>query len=83
MRKPTFPTLSDTNQAVHLQKMAKGLKFWIKKVEGLYFLCSKNKGADQLRSYCEADLRLCFHIYKMLVFSRHGSYYIGSEQQDC
>ena len=31
MRKPTFwfPTWSDTNQAVQLQKMARGLKFWI------------------------------------------------------
>ena len=31
MRKPTFwfPTCSDTNQAVQLQKMARGLKFWI------------------------------------------------------
>ena len=31
MRKPTFwfPTRSDTNQAVQLQKMAKGLKFQI------------------------------------------------------
>ena len=28
--------------------------------EGLYYPCSKNKGADQLRSYSEADLRLCF-----------------------
>ena len=26
--------------------------------------CSENKGADQLRSYCEADLRLCFRIGK-------------------
>ena len=25
---------------------------------------SENKGADQLRSYCEADLRLCFRIGK-------------------
>ena len=25
----------------------------------------KNKGADQLRSYCEADLRLCFRIGKI------------------
>ena len=23
-------------------------------------MCSENKGADQLRSYCEADLHLCF-----------------------
>ena len=32
-------------------------------------LCSVNKGADQLQCYREADLRLCFHICKMLVFS--------------
>ena len=31
-------------------------------MEGLYYLhvCSKNKGADQLRGYREADLRLFF-----------------------
>ena len=71
MRKPTFwfPTWSDTNQAVQLQKMARGLKFQIKKVEGSYYLCSKNKGADQLRGYHEADLRLCFNICKMLVLA--------------
>ena len=27
-------------------------------------LCSENKEADQLRSYCAADLRLCFLICK-------------------
>ena len=71
MRKQTFwfPTWSDINQAVQLQKMARGLKFRIKKVEGLDYLCSENKGADQLRGYREADLRLCFRISKMLVFS--------------
>ena len=76
MRKPTvwFPTWSDTNQAVQLQKMARGLKFQIKEVEGLYYPCSENKGADQLRGYCEADMRLCFRICKMLVFSSRGSY---------
>ena len=25
-------------------------------------MCGENKGADQIRSYCEADLRLCFRI---------------------
>ena len=40
----------------------------------MYFLCSENKGADQLRGYREADLRLCFRICKNLVFSRRGSY---------
>ena len=35
-------------------------------VEGLYYPCSENKGADQLR--------LCFRICKKPVFSRRGSY---------
>ena len=26
----------------------------------MYYPCSENKGADQLCSYCTADLRLCF-----------------------
>ena len=38
--------------------MARGLKLRIVKVEGLYHLCSENKGADQLLGYREADLRL-------------------------
>ena len=69
MREPTFlfPTWSDTNQAV--QKMARGLKFQIQKVEGLYYPCRENKGADQLRGYRKADLGLCFRICKMPVFS--------------
>ena len=47
MRKPTFwfQTWSDTNQAVQLQKMARGLKFRISKVEGSYYQCSENEGA--------------------------------------
>ena len=71
MRKPMFwfPTWSDTNQAMQLKKMARGLKFRIKKVEGSYYLCSENKGADQLRGNHEADLRLCFRICKTLVLS--------------
>ena len=40
MRKPTFwfPTWSDTNQAVQLPKMVRGLKFPIQKVEGLHYV---------------------------------------------
>ena len=30
----------------------------------MFYLCSENKGADQLRGYREADLRLCFRICK-------------------
>ena len=66
MRKPTSGFRPGyTNQAVQLQKMARGLKFGTWKVEGLYYLCSENK---------DADLRLCFRICKTLVFSQRGSY---------
>ena len=50
-RKPVsgFRTCSDTNRAVHPHIMARGLKFGIYEVEGLYYLCSENKSvATQL-----------------------------------
>ena len=53
--------------------MVRSLKFWILKVEGLYYPCSENKSADQLRRYREADLRLCFRTCKNPVFSRRSS----------
>ena len=52
-----FPNRSDTNQAVQSQKQARSLKFRIKEEEERYYLCSENKGADQLCGYHEADLR--------------------------
>ena len=73
-RSSGFPTRSDTNRAVQSQKMARGLKFWMWEVEGLYHPCSENKGADQLRGHREADLRLCFRICKKPVFSERGSF---------
>ena len=51
MRKPVFGV------SVQSQKMVRGLKFRITEVEGLYYLCSENKCADQLRGYREADPR--------------------------
>ena len=42
-------------------------------MEGLHYPYSENKGANQLRGYREADLRLCFRICKKPVFSRRGS----------
>ena len=42
-------------------------------MEGLYYPDSENKGADQLRSYCATDLRLCFRLCKKPVFSQRGS----------
>ena len=54
--------------------MDRSLKFWIYKVEVLYYLYRENKGADQLRGYREADLRLDFRICKNPVFIRHDSF---------
>ena len=34
----------------------------------MYYPCNEIKGADQLSSYCEADLRHCFRIGKNLFF---------------
>ena len=72
MRKPVFGVQTKTGLYSHRRWL--GLKFWIDEVEGLYYPCSENKGADQLRGYRKADLRLCFRICKMPVFSRRGSY---------
>ena len=60
---------SDTNWPVQLQKMLRSLNFWNLVEEELYYPCSENKGADQLCSYCTADLRLCFRIGKNPVSS--------------
>ena len=68
-----FPGRSDTNRAVKPQKMARGMKFRVKIEDGSHYPCSENKGADQLRGYCAADLRLCVRIFKKLVFSQRGS----------
>ena len=69
MRKPVFRVSDQVphNQALQPHKMARGLKFRIKKVEGLYYLCSENKGANQLRS--SASLFSHIYICKKLVFS--------------
>ena len=40
--------------------MARGLKFPIKEVEDLHFLCSENKAADQLLDYSAPDQCLCY-----------------------
>ena len=43
-------------------------------MEKLYYPSSENKGADQLRGYREADLRLCFRLCRLLVFPWGGSF---------
>ena len=53
-RKPVFGV--STKRTVHSQKMGRGLKFWIHKIdiERVFYLCSENKG------HGAADLPLCF-----------------------
>ena len=53
MRKPVFGV---SDQVLHTNR-AESLE-----VEGLYYLCSENKGPDQLRGNLAADLHLCFRI---------------------
>ena len=71
MRKPVFGVSDQVSHKLAVQplKIAKSSKFRIEKVEGLFYLSSENKGADQPRSYCAADLRLCFCICENPVFS--------------
>ena len=42
--------------------------FVFKKKRDCTICVAKNKGADQLCSYCTADLRLCFRICRLLVY---------------
>ena len=64
-----FPTRSDSNRPVQLHKMARSLEIQIMEDEEVCYPSSENKGADQLCSYCTADLRLCFRICENPVFS--------------
>ena len=68
-RSSEFQTRSDLNRSVHSQKKSRILKFCLLVEKEFYYLCSENKGADQLHSFCEAVLCLCFRIGKNPVFS--------------
>ena len=59
-----FRTRSHTNRAVQPQIVVRVLRFWIKEVEGFYYLCSKNNGAVQLQVFQASVLCLCFGICK-------------------
>ena len=60
--------LSTKSNTRRQQKMARGLKFRIKRVNGYYYLCSEKETVDQLHSYRAADLRLCFRICEKQLF---------------
>ena len=62
----------DTIWTVQPQKMATGLTFKIYQVEGLYYLCSENKGTDQLQGYHTADQHLCLRMYEKQVLLMIG-----------
>ena len=72
MRKTTvwFTKRTHPNQAVQVQKMLLD----IESIGILHYPCSENTSANQLRSYCEADLRLCFPLCRLLVFPCGGSH---------
>ena len=59
-----FPNRSDSN-------------FGFKKKWDCTICVAKNKGADQRN--CEADLRLCFRLCRLLVFPCGGSFVIPNE----
>ena len=58
------PGQTQTDQCNHRRWLEAGNFGFMK-----YYPSSENKVADQLCSYCEADLWLCFRKYKTLVFS--------------
>ena len=60
MSSVTTKTCNPTEIAAQPQSMARGLKFQIMEVEGLYNLCSKNKGADQQVFSCSYRIAKCF-----------------------
>ena len=63
-----IPAWSNTNGPVQSQKQASSLTFGFRKQRNCTTCVAKNKGADQLCSYCTADLHLCFRICRLFVF---------------
>ena len=61
VRKQGFGPGCDINRPVKSQK-ARSLNILILEEEGLYYLKSENKGADELCSYCTAD-QICSFIF--------------------
>ena len=57
--------------------MARGLKLGNYEIDGLYYLCCKNKGAVQLHGYLAADLHLRFtHKQKTGFLMMQLNYYL-------
>ena len=67
VRKPTIWVPTRSNKNLYCHRWLEAGNFSIKEEKGLYYPSSENKGVDQLRSYCEADLRLCFRICRLFL----------------
>ena len=78
MRKQTVwvPTRADTKPGYTVTEDGQRLEILDLESRGIVHPCCENKGADKLRSYCEADLRLCFRLCRLLVFLCDGSFMI-------
>ena len=63
------------------QNKVRDWKFWIQKVDDLYYLCSESKGAGQLCHYYTANLCLCFRLGKVR-FSREAAHIIQNRNQE-
>ena len=75
-----IPTKPETNRDVQLQKMALDLG---SRGFALSMYCRENKGADQLRGYWAADLRLCFCIWKSRFSHDTAQIRIGGFAVEC
>ena len=69
MRKPVFGVSDQVRHKPGCTTTEDSWRLEISDLEGLYYPCSENKDADQLRGYREADLRPCFRIYAKSRFS--------------
>ena len=78
MRKPVYGVSDQVRHKPGCTATDHGYKLEISDLESRgIVLCSENQGADQLRGYPEADLRVCFRICKKPVFSQRGSFNMG------
>ena len=73
--------MSDINRSVQPQEMARGLKFQIWIEEGSHYPCSKNKVADQLRSYTAQLICIFVFAYAKSWFSHDAAHIITAVQQ--
>ena len=71
MRKPVFVVSDEVRHKPDCTTTEDSQKLEISDLRsrGNVYICSENKGADQLRGYRAADMCLCFRICKMQAFS--------------